>query len=342
MNLKNNFNVAILSIATLLSATTIPTKAATEVKLLNGAGASFPAPVYRLWTYMYHKKTKIRINYQSVGSGAGVSQIKANTVDFAGTDAPLKEKELIKHNLVQFPMLTGGVVLVVNLPKIKNNAVKLSKTVIADIFLGKITNWSDSKIKILNPKITLPNQKITVVTRADSSGTTWIFTNYLSKISQEWGKKIGFGKAIKWPVGISGQKNPGIVNNVKKTIGAIGYVEYTYATESKLPTVCLENADGKYVEPNPQNFSAAASNANWKNAPGFYMILTNQPGEKSWPITGVTYILTKKGDLKKKLAAMHKYFRWCYGKEGAKIAEQLHYVPIPQSVVNIVEKKCFK
>ncbi|QSH40017.1 phosphate ABC transporter substrate-binding protein PstS [Lentisphaerota bacterium ZTH] len=303
---------------------------------LNGAGASFPAPVYRVWTYNYKKTTDVRVNYQSVGSGAGINQIRAKTVDFGASDKPLKKAELDKYGLVQFPMLMGGVVVVVNIPGVKTNQLKLDGSTLAAIFLGKIRKWDDPAITKLNPGIKIPAVPITVVHRSDSSGTTWIFTNYLTKVSKEWASQVGNGKAVKWPVGIGGQKNPGVCNNVFKVRGSIGYVEYTYAFESKLATVCLKNQAGNFVKPELKAFQAAGASADWKNAPGYYMVLTDQPGKNSWPITGVTYILIYKAQKElAKAQELLKYFKWCYN-QGATTAVQMHYVPIPKNVVSMV------
>ncbi len=329
MGMKNKVAMAAAAVAGLVGFSA-------NAVTINGAGASFPAPVYRAWTYSYKQATGNTINYQSVGSGAGIRQIKAKTVNFGASDSPLKKADLEKVGLVQFPMLMGGVVAVVNLPGIKSNQLRLSADVFADIFLGKITKWNDARIVADNPGVKLPDMSITVVHRSDGSGTTWIFTNYLSKISTAWKNGPGCGKAVRWPCGQGGQKNPGVALNVKKTKGAIGYVEYTYATEAKLSTVVLKNKDGNYVEPNMDSFSAAGANAEWSKAPGFYMVLTDQPGAKSWPITGVTYILIYKNQVDKTIGKeMLKYFSWCY-KEGAGTATRMSYVPIPGSVVKIV------
>lgn len=302
-----------------------------------GAGASFPAPVYRQWTYSYsnaHPGTQI--TYQSLGSGAGLNQIKAGTVDFAGTDNPLTLEQQEEFGLIQFPMLTGGVVVIVNIPGVKDGQLKLSKDVLARIYLGEITYWNDAAIRALNPKLRLPKLKITVVRRSDSSGTSFIFTNYLSKISQKWKNTVGQGSSVKWPVGIGGQKNPGVCNNVAKIKGSIGYTEYTYAVEAHLPCACLENADGQFIVPSQESFSAAAACADWQNAPGFYMELTNVPGAKSWPITGVTYILMRKDTPSAERAALKDYFIWCY-TDGAAKATELNYVALPQEVVKLIE-----
>ncbi|MFA7231940.1 MAG: phosphate ABC transporter substrate-binding protein PstS, partial [Victivallaceae bacterium] len=245
--------------------------ASAQEMTLNGAGASFPAPLYRVWTYNYQKAAGVRINYQSVGSGAGINQIKAKTVDFGASDEPLKKEELDQAGLVQFPMAMGGVVVIVNLPGVENNQLKLDAKTLSEIFLGKITKWNDEAILKLNPGLTIPVLPITTVHRADGSGTTWIFTDYLAKVSDEWKSKVGCGKAVKWPVGLAGPKNPGVCNNVRKVSGSIGYVEYAYALEAKFPTVQLQNRDGKFVAPEIKAFQAAGMNADWANAPGFFM-----------------------------------------------------------------------
>ncbi len=306
---------------------------------LNGAGASFPAPVYQLWTYAYTQTGKAKVNYQSLGSGAGISQIKAGTVDFAGTDNPLTIEQQAEAGLIQFPMLTGGVVVIVNVPGVKSGELKLSRAVLADIFLGKIANWNDPAIAALNPNVKLPKSlPITVVRRSDSSGTTFIFTDYLSKISGEWKDNVGAGSSVKWPVGIGGQKNPGVCNNVAKIKGGIGYTEYTYAVEAKLNCAQLENRDGEFVAPAAANFAASAANADWNNAPGFLMMLTDQPGADSWPITGVTYILLRKDASAERREALKDYFNWCF-TDGAASASRLNYVPIPENVVKLIREK---
>lgn len=303
---------------------------------VNGAGASFPAPVYRVWTYNYGKSTggKVEINYQSSGSGAGINQVKDGTVDFGGSDNPLTQQELEEAGLCQFPMLTGGVVVIVNLPGVKNGALKLDQAALADLFLGKITMWNDERIRALNPELKLPRLKVNVVHRADSSGTSFIFTNYLSRISKEWEEKVGCGPAVNWPVGIGGQKNPGVCNNVARIRGAIGYTEYTYAVETRLPMAILKNRAGKFVAPTPDTFKASAANADWENAPAFHMVLTDQPGDNSWPITGLTYILVRRNlSDAAKATAMFRYFDWCY-TAGATSAAKLNYVPLTGPVLD--------
>jgi phosphate transport system substrate-binding protein len=307
-------------------------------KSLNGAGASFPAPVYRVWTYNYRQATKSKVNYQSVGSGAGINQIKSKTVDFGASDKPLKKAVLDKFGLMQFPMLMGGVVVVVNIPGIKTNQLKLDGQTLAKIFSGRIRRWNHPDIIRLNAGTEIPAMPISVVHRSDGSGTTWIFTNYLCKVSSNWKKEIGNGKSVKWPVGFGGQKNPGVGNNVKRISGSIGYIEYTYAVEAKIATVQLKNKDSKFVKPDIKSFQAAGSNADWENAPGYYMVLTDKAGADSWPITGVTYILIyKKQSSIAKAKSLLKYFGWCY-KQGTSSAARLQYVPIPDSVAAMVEK----
>lgn len=327
----------------ILSATVAGTMSANaETLTLNGAGASFPAPVYQLWTYAYTQTGAAKVNYQSLGSGAGVSQIRAGTVDFAGTDSPLSAEDQEKFGLLQFPMLTGGVVVIVNIPGVKNNELKLSRALLADIFLGKITNWNDPAIAAINPGVRLPkNLPITVVRRADSSGTTFIFTDYLSKISNEWKERVGAGSSVKWPVGIGGQKNPGVCNNVAKIRGGIGYTEFAYAVEAKLSCTKLENLDRNFIEPSPKTFAASAANADWENAPGFVMMLTNQAGAESWPITGVTYILLRKDSSDERKTALKNYFNWCW-TEGSASAFRLNYVALPENVVSLIREKILK
>lgn len=310
--------------------------------MINGAGASFPAPVYQMWSYLYTKSQKAaKINYQSIGSGAGLNQLKSETIDFAGSDNPLsleKQKEL---SLRQFPMLTGGVVVIANIPNVKSGELKLDRNTLANIFLGKIKNWNNAEIAKLNPRLRLPDLPISVVHRSDSSGTTFIFTNYLSKISRDWKENVGEGSSVKWPTGIGGQKNPGVCNNVKKISGSIGYTEYTYALEAKLACASLENAEGKFVKPNLKTFSAAVESASWADAKGFYMVLTNQAGENSYPIMGVTYILFPENCGAEKKSEMFKYFNWCFNS-GKTNAEKLGYVPIPESVVKLIRDEIFK
>lgn len=311
--------------------------AAPDVESLSGAGASFPYPVYAKWATKYNQSTGLKLGYQSIGSGGGIAQIKAKTVDFGASDEPLKAEELTKHGLVQFPMIMGGVVPVTNIERIGKGKLKLTPELLADIYLAKIKKWNDPKIMAVNPGLRLPDQDITVVHRADGSGTTWIFTNYLSKISSEWKEKVGNDKSVSWPTGVGGKGNEGVSVLVKKTDGAIGYVEYAYALRERLKYVQLQNRAGKFVMPTIETFQAAAANADWDKAPGFYMVLTDQPGEKSWPIVGASYILMyKEQQAPEKAEAMLKFFDWCF-KQGQSMATDLHYVPIPAKVYNLVE-----
>lgn len=307
-------------------------------EMLNGAGASFPSPVYQAWTYAYSRtQDDVKLNYQSIGSGAGVKQISAGTIDFGGTDSPLTLEEQNKAGLVQFPMLTGGVVVVVNIPGVKNNVLRLDRATLSGIFLGKIKFWDDPAIAALNPELTLPKLKITVVRRSDSSGTTFVFTNYLSKISAEWKEKVGEGKAVNWPVGLGGQKNSGVCGVVSRTRGSIGYTEFTYAVNARLNCVLLKNKSGKFVAPSQESFVASSAGADWKNAPGFYMELTDIAGEAAWPITAVTYILIRKDAPAEKRSALKKYFKWSF-ESGDAVARRLCYVPLPDSLVELIGK----
>ncbi len=304
---------------------------------LNGAGASFPYPVYSRWMHEYYQLNKVKINYQSIGSGGGIAQIKAKTVDFGASDAPLKKSVLDKFGLIQFPMIMGGIVVVVNLDSIAQGKLKLSTEVLSDIFLGKITKWNDERIKKDNKQIALPNKNITVVHRSDGSGTTWIFTNYLDKISSNWHKNVGTGKSVNWPVGIGGKGNEGVSSYVQRVKGSIGYVEFAYAVQNKLTFASLQNKEGIFVFPSIKTFQSAAKNADWKNAKGFFMVLTNQPGKESWPITGASFILIHKNqDSFKKAKTMLNYFDWAF-KFGKKSAKAIDYVPIPENVVKLIE-----
>lgn len=314
-----------------------PPAHAVEVTAISGAGATFPYPVYSKWAAAYNKETGVKFNYQSIGSGGGIKQIKARTVDFGASDAPLKPADLDQSGLLQFPMIMGGVVPVVNIPGIAPGAMQISNRLLADIYLGKVTKWNDAHIKSENPGISLPSRNITVVHRADGSGTTWIFTNYLSKVSPEWKAKVGNDKSVAWPVGIGGKGNEGVASYVKRVKGSIGYVEYAYALQNHLTHVKLKNRDGGLVEPSSKTFQAAAANADWRHAKGFYMVLTNQPGKDSWPITGASFILVYKKQAKPDRGrAVLKFFDWAY-RNGGKMAESLDYIPIPAKVVQLVE-----
>lgn len=305
---------------------------------ISGAGATFPYPVYAKWADAYKKETGNSLNYQSIGSGGGIKQIKAGTVTFGASDMPLKPEELKAAGLVQFPTVTGGDVPVVNLEGVKPGELAFDGPTLAKIFLGEITTWNDPAIQRLNPKIKLPSQAIVVVHRSDGSGTTFIWTDYLSKVSADWKSNIGASTAVEWPVGIGAKGNEGVANNVLQTSGAIGYVEYAYAKQNKMTYADLINKDGKRVAPNAETFQAAAANADWAKAPGFYLILTDQPGSKSWPVAGATFILmhTAPEDPAAAGEAL-KFFRWAYEK-GGKMGEELDYVPLPSAVVALVEK----
>ncbi|KQM68702.1 phosphate ABC transporter substrate-binding protein PstS [Xylophilus sp. Leaf220] len=295
-----------------------------------GAGASFPAPLYAKWAADYNKATGVKINYQSVGSGAGIKQIDAKTVDFGASDAPLKDEELQAKGLVQFPTVIGGVVPVVNIAGIKPGEIKLNGQILGDIYLGKITNWTDAAIKALNPGVNLPDAAIAPVRRADGSGTSFIFTNYLSKVNAEWKSKVGEGTAVNWPTGAGGKGNEGVAAFVGRLPNSIGYVEYAYVKQNKMNYVQLQNADGGTVSPDDSAFKAAAAGADWNKS--FYQILTNQPGKDAWPITGATFILMHKSQDKPAQAATAlKFFDWAY-KGGDKTASDLDYVPMPDAV----------
>ncbi|MBI4795153.1 MAG: phosphate ABC transporter substrate-binding protein PstS [Deltaproteobacteria bacterium] len=308
---------------------------------INAAGASFPYPVYSQWAHKYHELTKVKINYQSIGSGGGIAQIKAKTVDFGGTDEPLKPADLDQVGLIQFPTVMGGVVPVFNVPGVKAGELKLDGPTLAAIFQGKISKWDDPAIKKLNPDAKLPAQAITVAHRTDGSGTTFIFTSYLAKVSPEWKEKVGAGKAVKWPApnSIGGKGNEGVAGQVKAVNGSIGYVEYAYALQNKIPHVSLKNQAGKFLQPDLDTFQAAAASADWSKAPkGFSLMLIDQPGEKSWPIVGATYIMMHKDQPDaKKAKEVLRFFAWAY-KHGGDMAKNLHYVPMPENVVKLVEE----
>ena len=305
---------------------------------ISGAGATFPYPVYSQWAYKYNQITGVQENYQSIGSGGGIRQIKAKTVGFGASDAPLEPAELDEAGLLQFPMIIGGVVPVINVKGIKAGELKLDAELLAEIFVGKVNGWDDAKIKALNPDLKLPSRNITVVHRADGSGTTWIFTQYLSEVSTLWRKAVGAGKAVSWTTGVGGKGNEGVASYVQRINGAIGYVEYAYALQNKMSHVLLKNREGNFVTPTMETFSAAAEGADWANAPGFYMILVNQPGTESWPITGASFILLYKNQNDKDQAlTMLNFFDWSY-RHGKQIAIDLHYVPIPDSVVDIIKR----
>lgn len=306
---------------------------------ISGAGATFPYPVYAKWADSYKKETGNGLNYQSIGSGGGIKQIGAGTVTFGATDAPLKGPELDKAGLVQWPMVMGGIVPVVNLGGVAPGALTLDGPTLAAIFLGAVTKWDDPAIKKLNPSATLPSAAIAVVHRSDGSGTTFNFTDYLAKASPDWRDKVGAATAVEWPVGIGAKGNEGVANNVANTVGAIGYVEYAYAKQNKLTHTKMVNKEGKAVEPVSASFQAAAANADWTKTPGFYQILTDQPGAQSWPITAATFILMKRQaqDPAASREAL-RFFDWAFTKGGPAAAE-LDYIPMPADLVGLIRKE---
>jgi len=304
---------------------------------MTGAGATFPAPVYSKWAESYKAATGNGLNYQPIGSGGGIKQIKAKTVDFGASDMPLKAEELAEDGLVQFPMVMGGVVPVFNLEGIKAGQLKLTGDVLAGIYLGKITKWNAAEIAALNPGVKLPTDDIAVVHRADGSGTSFLFTDYLSKSSTEFKTTVGAGTAVKWPVGLGGKGNEGVAANVTRVKGAIGYVEYAYAKKNKMEYAQLKNHDGQYVEPTEDSFKAAAAGAEWAKTPGFGVVLTDQAGKASWPITGATFILMHKAEANAANAKeVLKFFDWSY-KNGNAMAVELDYGPLPAPVVKMVQ-----
>jgi phosphate transport system substrate-binding protein len=305
---------------------------------ISGAGATFPYPIYAKWAEAYKKETGNGLNYQSIGSGGGIKQITARTVTFGASDMPLKPDALDKAGLIQFPTVMGGIVPVVNLDGINSGDLTIDGPTLAKIYLGEIKTWDDPAIKKLNPNVKLPSQAIALVHRSDGSGTTFIFTNYLSKVSADWQSKVGSSTAVEWPAGIGAKGNEGVANNVRQTRGAIGYVETAYAKQNKLTVTNMVNKDGKTVAATPEAIAAAAAGADWARAPGFYMILTNEAGEKAWPIAGATFILLPKQPKDAADAAVAlNFFAWAY-KNGDDMAASLDYVPMPDSVVKTIEQ----
>lgn len=319
--------VAIAGLAALIGATSA------QAADITGAGATFIQPILTKWSATYAEKTDNRINYQAIGSGGGIAQIKAATVDFGSSDKPLDPKELAEAGLGQFPSVIGGVVPVVNIDGIKPGELRFTGPLLADIYLGKVTKWNDPAIVQINPGVTLPNLGIQVVSRSDGSGTTFNYTNYLSKVSPEWKEKIGEGTAVQWPVGVGGKGNAGVAAYVQQINGAIGYVELAYALQNKMSYAAMQNSAGKFVQPNLASFAAAAAGADWKNAKDFQLVITNAPGEESWPITATNFILIHK---QPKDAARMKgvldFFAWAYA-DGAKQAEELDFVPLPAELI---------
>lgn len=305
---------------------------------ITGAGATFPNPVYQKWAEAYKAKTGTAINYQSVGSGAGIKQIEANTVDFGATDKPLGQQELKDNDLMQFPAVIGGIVPIVNLPGITSSQLKLDGATIGAIFLGNVTVWNDPAIKKINPGVPLPSTPITVVHRSDGSGTTFNFTTYLGSVNADWQAKVGANTAVEWPTGVGGKGNEGVSALVQQTPGSIGYVEIAYALQNKLTYTQVQNAEGLFVEPKLSAFKAAAANADWKSQPGYAVILANQPGKDSWPITAATFILVhgKQTNVEKAKAVLG-FFDWAFSN-GQKLAEDLLYVPLPDTLVKQIEQ----
>ncbi len=301
---------------------------------LNGAGATFPYPLYSRWAYFYQKETGVRVNYQPIGSGGGVRQIRNRTVDFGASDAPLPPEDTKRFKLAQFPTVIGGVVVSYNLPL---KGLKLSAAALCGIFLGKVKFWDDPLIRKDNPHLKLPHRKIAVIRRSDGSGTTWIFTNYLSKACPEWKEKVGYGKAVNWPTGIGAKGNEGVASYIKRVRGSIGYVEFAYALENRLRYALVENREGKFVEPSLETFQAAARNAKWDPAKDFYEVLTWQKGDRAYPIAGATFILLAEDYPKERNRKIVRFFDWAYRK-GDDTAVKLHYVPLPREVKEKVRR----
>ncbi|MDZ4202194.1 MAG: phosphate ABC transporter substrate-binding protein PstS [Gallionella sp.] len=303
---------------------------------ITGAGATFPYPLYAKWAEAYKAQTGNNMNYQSIGSGGGIKQITAKTVDFGASDMPLKPEELEKNGLTQFPTVIGGVVPVINVAGIALGSLKLDGNLLADIYLGKITKWNDPALVAMNAGVKLPDATINVVHRSDGSGTTFIFTNYLTKVSPYWKSTVGEGSAVSWKAGTGGKGNEGVASYVQRIKNSIGYVEYAYALQNKMNFVLLKNRDGNFVKPDDDSFKAAAANAQWDKAPGFYKILTDEPGKGSWPISGATFVLMHKKQDKPEIGRETlKFFDWAYS-QGGKLTSDLHYVPLPENVVKLI------
>lgn len=327
-----NFNLkaALLAAGFILA----PSAFATDI---TGAGATFPYPIYAKWAESYNVKTGVKLNYQSIGSGGGIKQITNKTVDFGASDKPLKPEELEKAGLMQFPAVVGGVVPVVNVPGVADGEMRLNGEVLANIYLKKIVKWNDPTIKALNPSLALPDTAITVVHRSDGSGTSFVFTNYLSKVSKEWSDKVGADTSVAWPTGLGGKGNEGVASYAQRIKGSIGYVEYAFAKQNNLPTVSLQNRDGEFAKPSIESFQSAAKYAEWEKAPGFYEILTNEPGKTTWPITGASFILMHKlQDKPVNATEVLKFFDWSFSN-GALMAKGLDYVPMPDNVVKLIQ-----
>jgi len=325
--------LTVLASAIALGSTSL---ASAQVKEITGAGATFPAPLYARWAADYNKATGVRMNYQSIGSGGGLRQIRGKTVQFGASDMPLTDAELAKDGLIQFPTVTGGVVPIINIPGLKERELRLTGEMLADIYLGKITRWNDPAIVKLNPTVKLPDAAIAPVRRADGSGTTFIFTNYLSKVSSEWQSKVGEGTAVNWPTGAGGKGNEGVTAFVQRLPNSIGYVEYAYVKQNKMTYTQMRNKDGQFVAPDDSAFKAAAAGADWNRT--FYQITTDQPGKTAWPLTNPTYILMYKVQDKPVNASNAlKFFEWSFNN-GDKTADDLDYVPLPAAVKDLVRK----
>lgn len=331
--MKTSFKIAMLSLAGVASFTFANLAVAQEI---TGAGATFPAPLYSKWAADYNKATGVKVNYQSVGSGAGIKQIDSKTVDFGASDMPQTDDVLKAKGQIQFPTAIGGVVPVINVKGISPGQLKLNGQVLGDIYLGKITKWSDAALKALNPTLALPDADIAQVRRADGSGTTFIFTNYLSKVNAEWKSKVGEGTAVNWPAGAGGKGNEGVAAFVTRLPNSIGYVEYSYVIQNKMNYALMQNSTGAFVTPNDVAFKAAAAGADWNKS--FYQILTNQPGKDAWPISGATFIMMHKlQDKPANATETLKFFSWAY-QNGDKVADSLDYVPMPKTVISSIEK----
>jgi len=327
-----------IAAAALFSSAALAIPAVAQAGDISGAGATFPYPIYAKWADAYHKETGVGLNYQSIGSGGGIKQIKADTVTFGASDMPLKPEDLEAAGLTQFPTVMGGVVPVLNVEGVKPGELVLDGQTLADIFQGKITTWNDPKIASHNPSVKLPDQAIAVVHRSDGSGTTFVFSNYLASVSADWKGAVGANSALEWPTGIGAKGNEGIAGNVAQTSGAIGYVEYAYAKQNNMTFAKLVNKDGKAVAPSAAAFKAASNAVDWANAKGFYMLLTNEPGAESWPISAATFILVHKEPKDPAaVAEALKFFDWAY-KNGDGMADELAYVPLPDDLVALIKK----
>lgn len=331
--MKSTMKQLVLSIAAVSSMAFANVSSATDI---TGAGATFPYPIYAKWAEAYKAQGGSNMNYQSIGSGGGIKQITAKTVDFGASDMPLKPEDLEKNGMMQFPTVIGGVVPVINVNGIAAGQLKLDGTTLADIYLGKITKWNDAAIAALNKDMKLPDENITVVHRSDGSGTSFIFTNYLSKVSADWKATVGEGTAVSWKAGTGGKGNEGVASYVQRIKGSIGYVEYAYALQNKMTSVQMKNRDGQFVAANEDSFKAAAAGAHWDKAPGFYEILTDEAGKGSWPISGATFILIHKAQEKPESGKeVLKFFDWAYSN-GGKLAGDLDYVVMPESVIKLI------